>query len=558
MTVSFVNILVGLVILAVMIRLYGKAWQRLQLSLAKNPSLGGHLRWAKRIARRIPGYSYAKEQWFDIDGAPADIAQKRQHALAALGHDLTARSPLSLQQTADSKKIIADLQFVSQYRVPFQFRDVLQQHIQIGSYMQSSDGVWLTDLDGVRLIDVTGSYGVNVFGQDFYKSCIEEGSVKAQALGPVLGSYHPCVLDNIQRLCEISGKDQVSFHMSGTEAVMQAVRVARYQTGRNKIVRFTGAYHGWWDDVQPGPGNPMPPSKDTLTLREMHENTLRVLRNRKDIACVLINPLQAMHPNQAAPTDNTTVDGSRRAHYDRAAYTQWLKTLREVCTDKGIALIFDEVFMGFRLAKGGAQEYFGVQADVVTYGKTLAGGLPVGVVCGTDKWMTRFRSDRPGDICFARGTFNAHPYVMGAMNVFLHRLDTEEIMQTYRVLDETWLARKAKLNERFKQVGLPLRVEGVSTVWTVLFDVPSRYNWMLQFYMRREGIALSWVGTGRMIFSLNFSDADFDMLVERFVLAGQKMSADGWWWTPVGQTNKQIKRQILKEMLQTVPALQKN
>jgi glutamate-1-semialdehyde 2,1-aminomutase len=75
--------------------------------------------------------------------------------------------------------------------------------------------------------------------------------------------------------------------------------------------------------------------------------------------------------------------------------------------------------------------------------------------------------------------------------------------------------------------------------------------------MRREGIALSWVGTGRMIFSLNFSDADFDMLVERFVLAGQKMSADGWWWTPVGQTNKQIKRQILKEMLQTVPALEK-
>jgi len=139
---------------------------------------------------------------------------------------------------------------------------------------------------------------------------------------------------------------------------------------------------------------------------------------------------------------------------------------------------------------------------------------------------------------------------MGAMNVFLHRLDTEEITQTYRVLEQTWNKRKAKLNETFKQVGLPLRVEGVSTVWTVLFDIPSRYNWMLQFYMRREGIALSWVGTGRMIFSLNFSDADFDMLVERFVLAAQRMAADGWWWTQVGQTNKLIKRQILKEMLQ--------
>ncbi len=549
MTVSFVNVLVGLIVLGVLIRLIGKARQRLQLSLAKNPSLGGHLRWAKRIARRIPGYSYTVEQWFDVDGAAADIVQKRQYGLATLGQDLTVRSPLTLQHTAESKKMIADLQFISQYRVPYQFRDVLQQHIQIGSFMQSSDGIWLTDMDGVRLIDVTGSYGVNVFGQDFYKSCIGEGSAIAQALGPVLGAYHPCVLDNIQRLCAISGKDQVSFHMSGTEAVMQAVRVARYQTGRNKIVRFTGAYHGWWDDVQPGPGNPMPPSKDTLTLREMHENTLRVLRNRRDIACVLVNPLQAMHPNQSAPTDNTTVDGSRRAHYDRVAYTQWLRTLREICTAKGIALIFDEVFMGFRLAKGGAQEYFGIEADVVTYGKTLAGGLPIGVVCGKDKWMTRFRNDRPGDICFARGTFNAHPYVMGAMNVFLHRLDTEEVRQTYRVLDETWLARKAQLNDRFKQSGLPLRVEAMSTVWTVLFDVPSRYNWMLQFYMRREGIALSWVGTGRLIFSLNFSADDFEAFTERFICAAQKMSADGWWWTPDGQTNKHIKRQILKEML---------
>lgn len=549
MTVSFVNILVGLVVLAGLIQLMRKAWQRLQLSLAKNPSLGGHLRWAKRITRRIPGYSYPIERWFDIDGAPAEIRQKRQLGLNVLGQELTQRSPLTLQQTAESKKMIADLQFISQYRVPYQFRDVLQQHIQIGSYMQSSDGVWLTDMDGVRLIDVTGSYGVNVFGQDFYKSCIEEGSRRAHALGPVLGAYHPCVLENIQKLCAISNKDQVSFHMSGTEAVMQAVRVARYQTGRNKIVRFTGAYHGWWDDVQPGPGNPMPPSKDTLTLREMHTNTLRVLRNRQDIACVLVNPLQAMHPNQSAPTDNTAIDGSRVAYYDRQAYTQWLKALREICTAKNIVLIFDEVFMGFRLARGGAQEYFGIEADVVTYGKTLAGGLPIGVVCGKDKWMTRFRNDRPADICFARGTFNAHPYVMGAMNVFLHRIDTEAVRQTYRVLDETWLARKVRLNNQFKQNGLPLRVEAMSTVWIILFDIPSRYNWMLQFYMRSEGIALSWIGTGRLIFSLNFTEEDFDALTERFIRAAQRMSADGWWWTPAGQTNKHIKRQILREML---------
>jgi len=113
--------------------------------------------------------------------------------------------------------------------------------------------VWITDLDQQRYIDVSGAYGVNLFGQDFYKECIKEGSATVEALGPVLGGYHPCVLDNARRITKISGMDEVTFHMSGTEAVMQAVRVARYHTRRRKIVRLTSAYHGWWDDVQPGP-----------------------------------------------------------------------------------------------------------------------------------------------------------------------------------------------------------------------------------------------------------------------------------------------------------------
>ncbi len=550
MTDHALNIIKMTFLLLAVLWLVRKAWQRLQLSLAKNPSLGGHLRWSKRIARWVPGYSYPEARWFSVDGAPDEIAQQRRRALEGLGADLFEGYRKTLHMTESSKPMISDMQFISQYRVPYQFRDVLQQHIQLGSYLSKSEGVWLTDLDGNRLIDVTGSYGVNLFGLDFYKACIEEGSNLVKDLGPILGAYHPCVLDNIQRLCAIANKDEVSFHMSGTEAVMQAVRLARYQTGRNKIVRFTGSYHGWWDDVQPGPGNPMPPSKSTLTLREMHANTLRVLRNRRDIACVLINPLQAMHPNQSAPSDSTLVDGGRRAHYDRAAYTRWLQSLRQVCNEKGIILIMDEVFLGFRLARGGAQEYFGIEADLVTYGKTLGGGLPIGVLCGNAALMKRSRLERPADICFARGTFNAHPYVMGAMNSFLHRLDSPAVQQQYATLETTWVSRQHDLNRQLKAFGLGLRIEAMSTIWTVLFEVPGRYNWMLQFYMRREGIALSWVGTGRMIFSLNFTESDFEAFSQRFVRAAQQMSADGWWWTPVGQTNQQIKRKVLLEMLQ--------
>jgi len=488
-----------------------KVTERLQLSFAKHPSLGGHLRMAKRVAKWIPGYSYAQDKWFTADGAPQAIADQRRTALADLGQALQSKSPQTLAQTQATKPMVSDMQLTSQYRVPFQFRNLLAQFIQTGSFWSASEGAWLTDMDGNPFIDVTGSYGVNLFGMDFYKSCIQEGVAMAEKLGPVLGSYHPCVLDNVKQLCEISGQEEVSFHMSGTEAVMQAVRLARYHTQKRKLVRFTGAYHGWWDDVQPGPGNPMPPSSDSLTLNEMHPNTLRVLRNRNDIACVLVNPLQAMHVNKAAPTDSTLVDGSRQVHFDRQAYAQWLAELRKVCTDKGIALIMDEVFLGFRLAEGGAQAYFHVKADLVTYGKTLGGGLPVGVVCGQSRWMKRFNDKNPGDICFARGTFNAHPYVMATMNVFLNRLKTSEVQNLYANATALWQQRQNQLNHALKAADLPVRVAGMETIWSVLYDKPSRYNWMFQYYLRKHGIALSWVGSGRMIFSLAMDESVFDL-----------------------------------------------
>ena len=105
------------------------------------------------------------------------------------------------------------------------------------------------------------------------------------------------------------------------------------------------------------------------------------------------------------------------------------------------------------------------------------------------------------------------------------------------------------LNERLQAAGVPVRVAGMETVWSVLYDVPSRYNWLLQYYLRVQGIALSWVGTGRMIFSFNFDDATFDDFCQRFVAATQGMQTDGWWWVPEAQSGKKIRRQVLKEML---------
>ena len=525
-----------------------KVKARLALSRAKHRSLGGHSKMSRRVAKLIPFYEFDDSEFFRSDGAPAEIAAQRHDAFFRLAALYKERFAKSRQMTAEAALRISDLQFTQAYRVPFQYSRLVRENLGAGTFMQASSGVTLTDLDGNVFYDLAGSYGVNIFGYDFYKECIASAEKRAHELGPVLGFYHPVVADNVRRLCEISGLDEVSFHMSGTEAVMQAVRLARYHTGRSHLVRFAGAYHGWWGDVQPGVGNPVSPH-ETYTLAEMSERTLHVLKTRRDIACVLVNPLQALHPNGNAPGDSSLVDSSRKAHFDRDAYTAWLKELRQVCTERNIALIFDEVFVGFRLAAGGAQEYFGVRADMVTYGKSLGGGFPIGVVCGRKDLMRRFRDDRPADVCFARGTFNSHPYVMTAMDEFLTRLASPNFNAVYNGLDETWNGRARELNDSLAGHELPVRVANMSSIWTVHYTEPSRYNWMLQYYLRAEGLALSWVGTGRFIFSLNYTDADFAEVTKRFVTAAEKMKQDGWWWHDAALTNKKIRRQILKEMI---------
>jgi glutamate-1-semialdehyde 2,1-aminomutase len=522
--------------------------RRLLLSQAKHRSLAGHSKWSRRIAGWIPMVEYDAAKFFRCDGAPDDVVAKREQGFERLAHLFAERFPKGRALTAEARSGLSDLQFTGSYRVPFQFAAHVKANLGVGAFVEKSAGVTVTDLDGNDFYDLTGSYGVNLLGYDAYKGMIAEAVAQMSDLGPVLGQLHPVVADNVTRLRALTGLDEVSFHMSGTEAVMQAVRLARYHTRRSKVVRFCGAYHGWWGDVQPGIGNPVNADR-TFTLAEMSEKALQTLATRNDIACVLINPLQSLHPNSAAPSDNTLVDGGRRAGVDREAYAEWLHRVAEVCRERGIVFILDDIFTGFRLARRGAAEYFGLQPDMVTYGKTLGGGLPNGVLVGRADLMKRYREDRPVDICFARGTFNAHPYVMAAMNAFLRKLDAPETLARYDGLDECWNARAARMNASLEAVCVPVRVANLSSIWTVTYQVPSRFNWMLQYYLREEGLLLSWVGTGRLIFSLNYSDADFDEVVTRFTRACERMAANGWWWHAPDATNKTVRRGILRELI---------
>jgi len=435
--------------------------------------------------------------------------------------------------------------------VPFPFARVMREKFNLCSVVTASQGPRLKNLDGHWTIDVSGSYGVNVAGFDRYKEWIEKGWERVKDLGAVLGPVHPIVADNIARLKTLSHMDEVSFHMSGTEAVMAAVRLARFNTRRKLIVCFSGAYHGWWDGVQPGLGSERAVD-DCLTLKDLHPASLDVIRRRRrEIAGVLVNPIQSFHPNAPPPNDAVLLtSGARKTGDASTAYREWLQRLRAVCTEAGAPLIFDEVYTGFRLAAGGAQEYFGVRADMVVYGKTVAGGMPIGVVCGTKALMRRFDPEHPMRVAYVVGTFSAHPTVMGAMNEFLRWLSDPATPALYDEMNDRCAQWAEATNRILAEAALPIRVVHLATVWTVLFVEPGRYNWLLQYYLRAEGVTLSWVGTGRCLATMDFTEKDYSALQTKLVDAAATMRADGWWLgADHPRREKTMRMRLIREML---------
>ena len=407
------GLLVGSIVAALVARRAVTAFWTLR-AMALTPIL------SRRLSRWVKPRSYSDEEFFRADGAAEPWVERRQQGLARLASFLRARYPRCADWGDALRTSFSDLRFTDANRVPFPFARFMRDHFNQCAVVTASDGPRLQDLDGHWTLDVGGSYGVNVAGFARYKEWMARGLERVQDLGPVLGPLHPVVAENTTLLKSVSGLDEVSFHMSGTEAVMAAVRMARFNTRRKLIVCFAGAYHGWWDGVQPGLGSERS-IDDCLTLKDLHEASLEAIRRRAgEIAGVLVNPVQSFHPNAPPPSDAILLtSGVRRTEDPSARYAEWLRRLRAVCDECDVPLIFDEVYTGFRLAPGGAQEFFGVAADMVVYGKTVAGGMPIGVVCGKKALMRRFDAERPMRIAYVVGTFSAHPVVMGAMNEFL-------------------------------------------------------------------------------------------------------------------------------------------
>ncbi len=514
------------------------------------------LAWLPSLSRRLSNWvkarDYTEEEFFRADGAAGPWVERRKQALDQLAALLQTQHQQSIAWAKALCDSFSDLRFTDANRVPFPFARVMREKFNLCSVVTASQGPRLKNLDGHWTIDVSGSYGVNVAGFDRYKEWIEKGWERVKDLGAVLGPVHPIVADNIARLKTLSHMDEVSFHMSGTEAVMAAVRLARFNTRRKLIVCFSGAYHGWWDGVQPGLGSERP-LDDCLTLKDLDPKSLDVIRRRaREIAGVLVNPVQSFHPNSPPPNDAILLTSDVRKTEDSTArYAEWLRQLRELCSAYEIPLIFDEVYSGFRLAPGGAQEYFAVRADMVVYGKTVAGGLPIGVVCGKKTLMRRFDPKLPMRIAYVVGTFSGHPGVMGAMNEFLRWVSATDTAKLYEESNRRCTEWVRATNQKLVAATLPLRLVNLATIWTVLFKEPSRYNWLLQYYLRAEGVTLSWVGTGRCLSSMDFTNDDYLALQEKLLNAARQMKSDAWWLTAKEYPGreKNMRTRLIREML---------
>ena len=253
------------------------------------------------LSRLVKSNDYSEENFFRADGADDNWVTRRRRGLDRLAAHFQSEYPQSISWGDAIREDLSDLRFTDAGRVPFPFARIMRDKFNLCSVVTESDGPCLRDLDGHWTLDLTGSYGVNVAGYNRYKEWMQQGWERVKHLGTVLGPLHPIVSENIAILKSISGLDEVSFHMSGTEAVMAAVRLARFNTRRKLIVCFAGAYHGWWDGVQPGLGSEREIG-DCLTLRDLHPASLEIIRRRAhEIAGVLVNPIQTFHPNAPPP-----------------------------------------------------------------------------------------------------------------------------------------------------------------------------------------------------------------------------------------------------------------
>lgn len=326
-------------------------------------------------------------------------------------------------------------------------------------FIDSAKGQYLTDVDGNRYIDYIGSWGPMILGHNDDR--VVEAVIKQIGKGISYGAATEAEVEMAQLMCDIvPSLEMVRMVNSGTEAVMSAIRTARGFTGKNKFIKFEGNYHGHSDallvkagsgvmtaGIPDSSGVPANCVKDTLTAVYNDLDSVKKLfdENKDEIACVIVEPVSA-NMGVVLPKDG------------------FLKGLRKLCDDNNALLIFDEVITGFRLGLTGASGYFNIHPDLITYGKIIGGGMPVGAYGGRADVM---QVVSPVGSVYQAGTLSGNPVAMAAGITQLKIL--KETPEIYKKTFEIGEMLRNGAADIIKEAGLPYKVTGIGSLSCIFF-----------------------------------------------------------------------------------------
>ncbi|TQV85971.1 non-ribosomal peptide synthetase/type I polyketide synthase [Aliikangiella coralliicola] len=389
-------------------------------------------------------------------------------------------------------------------------------------YGDQAKGAKTWDIDGNEYIDITMGFGVNLFGHqpEFVTNAISNQLNKTMQLG-----LQTRLSGEVARLlCELTGMSRVTFCNSGTEAVMTALRIARASTNRKTVVQFKGSYHGHYDgtlaeagfdskeSVPLAPGVNQGAIENVVLLEYGSDEALETIASLGgEVAAVLVEPVQSRHPDLQP--------------------AEFLTQLRQITTDHNIVLIFDEMITGFRILPGGAQEWFGVEADMATYGKIVGGGMPIGVLAGRGELMDQIDGGcwQYGDDSFPQssttffaGTFCKHPLTMAAAHAVLNEIKKRG-QKMYGDLNRKSFNFVNRVNSFFQQQQVPIELVHYGSLFRFVFSG----NLDVLFYNFLNRGLYIWEGRNCFL-STAHTDSDIDKIYNIIVESVTALINDGF------------------------------
>ena len=451
--------------------------------------------------------------------ASGGFTERQQRHLDALIALYTARTPKSKRLTQENRAHFSDPRTVSGFRQ--YWKEMVYPIVT-----DRSAGSRLWDIDGHEYVDLTMGFGTNLLGHSpaFITAALEDQLKRGVEVGP----QSPLAGKVAALLCEMTGAERAAFTNTGSEAVLAAVRLARTVTGRTRIATC-GGFHGINDEVlvranlvdgqrrsvPVAPGIPEHIVRDVLVVDYGTAEGLELLRaHAHELAAILIEPVQSRRPDLQP--------------------REFLHAAREIATQGGCALVFDEVITGFRCHPGGAQAYFGVQADLATWGKVMGGGMPVGALTGKAEymdaldggaWQYEDGSFPEVGVTFFAGTYIRHPLTLAASWAILNYLQRDG-GDLQRRLNERTGAMVGELNRFFKDSGVPLHLENFASLFYPHFDDEIRFGSLMYFHLRARGVH-AWEGRPCFL-STAHTEADVAFIVRAFKETIREMQAGGF------------------------------